>query len=228
MTTFVSLLPLSSLQVFRVGWLPFLLASSRRQRTAAGTFSFSGLSVTQGRGQSGRVLQDCAVRRRDLLTEAKETYVTKDSGICRRQSGSSRLCLLSAACSGARALSLSSRPCFLLSLNTICVSMFFLSFSVSPSDPALSSPWLRTCVGREILIPKSCKRSCRLLKTQSGVFRSGCGWRKKRDRARTNGYTTCKSCTHKYSNSLSHTHKRLPNVRIHTQPHPPRYARRCK
>jgi hypothetical protein len=30
--------------------------------------------------------------------------------------------------------------------------------------------------------------------------------KKKRDRARTNGYTTCKSCTHKYSNSLSHTH----------------------
>ena len=39
---------------------------------------FWAFSVTQGRGQSGRVLQDCAVRRRDLLTEAKETYVTKD------------------------------------------------------------------------------------------------------------------------------------------------------
>ena len=46
--------------------------------------------------QQGRVVQDCAVRRRDLLTEAKETYVTKDSGICRRQSGSSRLSSLRA------------------------------------------------------------------------------------------------------------------------------------
>jgi hypothetical protein len=123
-------------------------------------------------------VQDCAVRRRDLLTEARETYMTKDSGICRRQSGSSRLCLPSA-----RAFSL--KPTLLSALPGYrhvfpCVSM---SFSVSPSDPAFSSPWLRTCVGREILIPKSCKRSWRLLKTQSGVFRSACVWRKEKSRA---------------------------------------------
>lgn len=178
--------------------------------------------------QQGRVVQDCAVRRRDLLTEAKETYVTKDSGICRRQSGSSRLCLLSAACSGARALSLSSRPCFLLSLNTICVSMFFLSFSVSPSDPALSSPWLRTCVGREILIPKSCKRSCRLLKTQSGVFRSGCGWRKK-EIARAQMDTQHASHAHTNTLTLSRTHTNAcPMCACILNRTPPRYARRCK